>query len=334
MKINRMALENNIPDWAFGSNSEDEAQKDFIDNAYIDQRDIDRISNCEFDEDRMVTERNIIEKRTASGLPYYYNQSWQADVKSDLKEYALACNMNMSKFQGITSRKIEASTHKPMIKTAQTKAQSQDSDLMLKDPFHLDVERENVKSDWEKISPESKLADKPSMMAGIVKGIRGGEDYFSNSDINLASNQNSITNPDAIDQLIESSVEDNGVRLSRERKEKELAKEAKNKEWENEKIASMKHIDIIPKGNVFPTEVMNAQPGLNTPSSQMGVFAKFDKDSIAEKTQGEKIAEVNEARRKFIRGEDKPKYDFRINKAQVRSISDDFGDALKKSLKK
>ncbi|TRZ80661.1 hypothetical protein D4R86_03950 [bacterium] len=300
MKINRMASEKEVPDWAFGLDSNNDVQKDFIENVYINKNDIGRIANCNFDENRIVTERNIIENRIASGSPYYYNQDWNESVKSDLKEYALACNMDMSKFKPIASRKVEASSES-IIRTAQSNSNEQNA--LVLDPFHLDVEERNVKSDWEKISGEQRLGDKPSMMFGAIKGVRGGEDYSINSDINPAANQNSITNPNAIEQLAESEKEDTGVRLARERDERELAKEAKNRDWEQEKIASMKHLDIIPKGNVFPTEVMNAQPGLNTPSSQMGVYAKFDVDSIPEKTQGEKIAEANETRRKSIQGE-------------------------------
>jgi len=332
MKINRMASEKEVPDWAFGLDNNNDVQTDFIENVYINKNDLGRIANCIFDENRIVIERNIIEKRVASGNPYYYNQEWTDGVKSELKEYALACSMDMSKFKPIASRTIEASCES-MVRTAQSNPDSDEQISIVLDPFHLDIEERNVKGDWEKISGEQRLGDKPSMMSGAVKGVRGGEDYSTNSDIHPAANQNSITNPNAIEQLAESEKEDNGVRLSRERDERELAKEAKNKEWEQEKIASMEHIDIIPKGNVFPTEVMNAQPGLNTPSSQMGVYAKFDADSIPDKTEGERISEANETRRKSIQGEDKAKGGFQMNKAPVRSISDDFGDALKKALK-
>jgi len=333
MKINRMASEKSVPDWAFNK-ADDGVQRDFIENVYVDQNDIKRIANCDFDEDRVVAERSIIEKRTASGLPYYYNTAWEKNVKSMLKEYALACNMDMSKFKSVASRQIEASDYGTMVRTAQ--AQSEESEtLTLVDPFHLEAEIEdkNIKDDWEKIRGEEKLSDAPSMMTGAIKGIRGGENYSTNSDINPAINQNSITNPKAIEQLAESDTEDTGVRLAKEREERESAKETRHQDWEQEKIKAMKHIDIIPKGNVFPTEVLDAQPGLNNPSSQMGVYADFDKASIPEKTQGEKLAEANEARRKSIQGEDKVKDDFRMNKAEVRSISSDFGDALKKALK-
>lgn len=328
MKINRMATEKSVPDWAFGM--DDEVQKEFIDNVYVDKADIQRVANCDWDEDRVVTERSIIEARVANGHPYYYNHKWDESIKSQLREYACACNMDMSKFKSVASRTIEASVDEPMVRTAATETES---GLVLNDPFHLDIEEKNIKGDWEKISGEQKLDDKPSMMSGAVKGIRGGEDYSANSDIDPAANQNSITNPNAIETLAESEVEDTGVRLAREREEREADREAKHAEWQQDYIDSMEGKDIVPQGKVFPTEVMNAQPGLNTPSSQSGVYSDFDKNSIPEKTEGEKIAEANEARRKAIQGEDKVKDEFRMEKANIRSISDDFGDALKNALK-
>ena len=328
MKISRMASEKQVPDWAFGLKDND-VEQDFIDNVYINEKDISRMANCSFDDDRIVIERNIIEKRFASGQPYFYNKEWSDEVKSMLKEYALACNMSMDKFKAVASKTIEASSSS-MVKTAQTEVKE---NIFVMDPFKLDIEEKDIKGDWEKISGAEKLTDKPSMMSGAIKGVRGGENYNTNSDINPAINQNSISNPNAIEQLADSEIEDNGVRLARERKERELAKQAKIREWEQGKMDAMENSDILPKGKVFPTEVMNAQPGLNTPSSQMGVYAKFDEGSIPEKTQGELIAEANEARRKAIQGEDKPKSEFVMSKASVRSISDSFSESLKKNLK-
>jgi hypothetical protein len=91
--------------------------------------------------------------------------------------------------------------------------------------------------------------------------------------------------------------------------------------------------DIIPKGNVFPTEVMNAQPGLNNSSSQMGIYSDFDPAELPEKTKGEMLAEANEERRKSIQGEAKDKEWSSDGKSAARGISDTFGDELKKHLK-
>jgi hypothetical protein len=172
------------------------------------------------------------------------------------------------------------------------------------------------------------------MMTNAVKSIGGGEDYFANSDVPLAKNQNSIVNPQAIEQLANSETEDTGARLAREAKEREEAAVERHEKWQQDKIKAMEHLEDLPKGTVFPTEVMNANPGLNGPSSQMGVYASFDKDDIPDKTVGESLADKNEERRRAIQGEDKEKHDFGIQSQASRTVSDPLYESLKKSLNK
>jgi len=66
----------------------------------------------------------------------------------------------------------------------------------------------------------------------------------------------------------------------------------------------------------------------------MGVYAKFDKDSIPEKTDGEKIKEARKEWNDTIKREEKEKATFEMSKHQVREISETFGEELKKALKK
>ena len=164
---------------------------------------------------------------------------------------------------------------------------------------------------------------RPSIDGGIVP-IRGGEDYNKNPETRTARGQNSIGNEDAIKNFVEGEQEDTGARLKRENEERRNA-EAKHKEWEQDKIEQMGDTSIVPKGNVFPTESLNAQPGIKGDDP-------FGLDVIPEKTQGEKIAEANDERRKKIQGEDKEDFKFSSSKAPVRSISDLFGEELKKHL--
>ena len=140
--------------------------------------------------------------------------------------------------------------------------------------------------------------------------------------------------PDAIEKLAESTVETSGERLRRQKVEKEAARIANNKEWESDKIKAMESNDIVSKGLVFPTEVMNAQSGLNTPSSSRGVYSTFDPASIPDKTAGEKLAETNAAYKKSIQ---RPREETDWQKASAaanRSISSDFGAELESILKK
>ena len=208
--------------------------------------------------------------------------------------------------------------------------------MALSDPFHIE-ERSNTshmdKKDWQVIERQTNLGEVPSILSGSIKPLRGSESQYINSDPKIAVNQNTIRNPDAIQTLAESEKLDNGQRLRNERLARETEKKTATKDWEQGIISSMTKNNIVPKGNVFPTESLVANNGLSSPSSQMGVYAKFDKNDIPELTAGEKLRLSNEERKKSIQREDGTKTEFKISKAETRGVSDSFTEALKKHLK-
>lgn len=203
------------------------------------------------------------------------------------------------------------------------------------DPFKLDdIEDRKLDDKWEQVKDSVKLSDRPSILSGAVRPVRGGEDYYANSESKIAPGRNSLDNPQAIENMIKSESEDNGVRLRREREERNQKIASEKVEREQKIIDSMKSKDIIPKGKVFPTEVMNAQPGLNSPSSRQGVYAKFNADDVPEKTDGEMISEKNESHRKSIQREAKQDDWQHPSHQNARSISDSFAESLSNTLKK
>jgi len=293
-------------------------------------------------EEVLAKECDRIEECASNGKIYHYNSAWDKTVVSHLKEFALASGMELEKFKVFDPSISVESKSSPVVKTAsaQTAVQEDPATEALKnvmgDPFHIES-RSNTdhikKANWQQVTAEGKLALEPTMNSGIVP-IRGGEDYFMNSLSSLPKNQNSIMAPDVIEKLAESTTEDSGQRLRREKAEKEAAKVASHKEWEKDQIKAMEQNDIVAKGLVFPTEVMNAQPGLGSPSASSGVYGKFDIDSIPEKTAGEMISEKNAEYKKSIQ-RPKEQVDWqKANKAASRSISDDFGAEIETLLKK
>ena len=335
MKIFRVAEESLAPSWI----SEDKSMKAYDKKSSVLKDEVERLNATASEkvtEDTLVKECEEIEKCAASDKIYHYNSNWSNDTVAHLKEYASAVGLDKSKVIGIDpseimqdinqiERKVEAST---ISKTA--------SKLVLEDPFHLEKLSDTShmeKKDWERVERQLDLEDRPQMHVGVIP-MRGGEDYFKNSDSKLAKNQNSITSPDSIKSLIDSTELDTGVRLKQEKVAKEAAKVQEHKDWEKGIIAAMEKKDIVPKGTVFPTEVMNAQPGLKTPSSQMGVYAKFDKDSIPEKTEGEKIKEARKEWNDTMKRAAKEKATFEMSGHKVREISETFSEELKKALKK
>lgn len=317
MKINRMSTEKTAPDWVFNSKA-----SDFFEKEAINTNEAKRLSSMpsNISDDELVLERDRIEKCASSKTPYVYNANWPANVKAELKEYASVCGMDMSKFRAVEPSSIpvvkEASDEK-MIKTASTN--------ITLDPFKIDDKIANSyqKTKWQpELKGQAKLDLKPTM-GGIVP-IRGGEDYFANSEPKVAKGQNSISDPNAIGKLADSQEEDTGARLKRENEEKQEAKKIAHEEWQQAKIDAMEQKNILPNRHVFPTECLNAQPGIRG--------NVFDFDSVPEQTDGEKIAEANDQRKKSIRGEEKERHQFSTEKAPVRSISEDFGEELKKHL--
>jgi hypothetical protein len=322
MKINRIAEEKTAPEWVF----DNEQASEYIDHKTLKAEEVNTIlkMSSNISEDDIVMEKDKIEKCASSNSTYYYNTGWSPSVKAELKEYASVCKMNMSNFKAIEPSSLTSiASDSKMVKTASV---AEAPRLVLSDPFKLD---EKIASGFEKTKwvPElkdaSKLADRPTM-SGIIP-VRGGEDYFANSESKVAMGQNSISNPKAIETLAESTVEDTGARLRRENKEKESSKKTRHEDWQKEKVEAMVGKEILPKRYIFPTECLNAQPGIKG--------EVFDYSKLPEKTAGEQIHGQNEDRRKAIRGEDKSKYEFAVAKNPTRSISEDFGSELAKHLK-
>ena len=342
MKINKVSDEKTAPSWAFGSKSLD----NYRDTEAFTKKEIERLNitkAASVTEVTLAKECEAIEKCATTSKTYHYNETWQPKDINHLKEYASACGLNANKVKGVDPAPIlndmnniekQASTSY-MIKTASSN-NPEKLKLALSDPFHIEEKVNSThmdKYDWQQVTKQANLAEIPSMDLGAIKSIRGSESIYVNSEPKTAINQNSIVNPDAIKNLSESTVLDNGARLKQEKAAREEAKRVNAKEWEKNVISSMEKNDIVPKGSVFPTESMHAQNGLSNPSSSMGVYAKFDKNDIPEKTAGELIKERNISSKQSIQRAAKEKEEFKMEKAEIRTISTTFADELKKHLK-
>ena len=113
--------------------------------------------------------------------------------------------------------------------------------------------------------------------------------------------------------------------LKRENEEKAIAKKATHDEWQKNKLEAMSE-GLLQDRRVFPTESMNAQPGIRG--------EVFDFTSVPELTDGEKLKTANEERKQHIQGKTKEKHQFSAEKAPTVSISDSFSEELKKHLGK
>ena len=335
MLINRMSEEKKAPQWFHETSQVEIPDQEFTRIASINS----------INDNNAITEFEKIDSCATNKTPYFYNTKWASSCVNQLKEYAIVNNLPLDSFIGVDASAYEIKTTKTassssMVKTASANENTSLVDSLknaLGDPFHITERTESThmdKVDWQKTSGQSVLKQQPQMNGGIVP-LAGGEDYNTNSNIKVAPGQNSISDPDAIGKLINNTAQDNGARLKAEKVEKEQAKIAEKKNWEDNKLKEMEHNKMLPKGKVFPTESMVAQSGLNSPSSQRGVYAKFDPADIPDKTKGEQIAENNEARKKSIQREIVKEDGWQKPQTQsARGISDIFSSELAKLLKK
>ena len=346
MRISLMSSENLSPEWF---NREETVKKVAgVKNSYYAR--ISRVASGDLSEDDLTVERDIIENCAEDNSLYYSNAAWGNNTKSALREYCMVCGASYKEVS-VPDDFVEDSTTKTasdsnkMSKEADSESskESEDLKLALGDPFKIDQvsnERKTTPSrdDWEFVSKSKNLSDKPSMMTNNIIPIGGGEDYNSNPNHTLPSNQNSIVNPDAIEQFANSDELDTGVRLKQQAEDRKKQIQQSNKEWEDSKTKNLKealgNTNMYSRGSVFLTESMDAQTGLNNPSSQMGVYSDFSKDDIPDKTEGEKLHDVANSRRESIQRESKESHKFELEEPHKSSVGSDFAESLKRELNK
>ena len=317
MKISRASNEKNAPSWFYeGLDENSDFAREFIPS------DKAKELSVKINETELVSQRERIEKCVNSNKPYHYNADWDGNIKSELKEYAMACGMDMNRFKAVKTDDME----KVANMNKEVKETRKESESFLGDAFKIDEKLNKIteQENWEEIKTAKTLNEKPKIDAGIV-AIRGGEDSRIHQSFNSSDGINSIANPDSIKNAIEKGKEDTGVRLKREKAEREAAKANRHHEWEEKKIKAMKNKNIVQDRKVFPTEVLNAQPGIRG--------EVFDFDSLPDRTDGENLKIAQEDRRKAIRGEDRQKHEFGLDAGTRVGISDSFAEELKKHIK-
>jgi hypothetical protein len=299
--------------------------------------------NNEINEDEICLECCKIEACANNNKIYHYNSRWDMDTVSHLREFANACGLSKDSFKSINPQKVieqQASLNKDkMERTASVNVEDDNDTITLKDlwkdPFKIE-ERSDMshmsKAAWETVKSQNVMKEISVMNTGVLP-LRGDDNYFANPDTNLAKNQNSITNPNAIEQFANDESYDNGVRLKKEKEDKIQQKIEQHAKWEQDQIDAMKHKDIVPRGNVFPTEVLNASTGLNN-RTQMGVYSDFDFNNLPEKTAGETLNELNLQKKQSIQREKENNEWEKPSCQSAREISESFIDSLSAMLNK
>lgn len=304
-------------------------------------------------EDAIADECEKIEKCASSDTEYILPEDIDIDSQKQIKEFASAIGFAKvaSKVTSVKSttepinNKIASVFEKieePIVKTASTTSSTKEATkktINIGDAFGFDKKIAEIDSrkavDWQVNKPAKSLDIKPSFDFGIVP-IRGSENTNINNNPKLAMNQNSMASPNAIEDLFNSKELMTGERLKIEKEQRKQARIEAHADWQNDKIKSMPNMDIVPKGVVFPTEVLKANTGIGNGSSEFGIYAKTNQmESLPEKTTGERLKDMNMERKSSIQREhDKFSWDNVDTGAAYRTTSEVFTDSLKNLLNK
>jgi len=329
--IFKVAEEQDLPMWY--SNDASNVSKDSV-----SEEEAIRVASLpkEIDDERLGKELDLIEARGSSGETYHYSSSWSDEAKSTIREFSILSNCkalevdtsneDLQAFASITKKE-------GLQKMASVDVQ--ESPLAaLKDSFLIDAKfsdktESKADSEWAK-GQEKARSGMPSVEAKGVTIARASSSLDDdNAGIGMRSGigRNVIQDPNSIGRSIESKDEDVGVRLRRERDEREQAKIAVRKAEQKAKAREIEAAGYgaADVGNFRLTEAVEVQGK---------VLGKLSRN--IETTDGEKISMRHAAKAKAVevkKAAAKKQWNY-LQGASKPSVSDDFANALKTELGK
>lgn len=287
-------------------------------------------------EEGLVKELDIIEARGSSGEAYHYSSSWSEDVKETIREYSILSNCKAfevdpsnDEIQAFASIKKQEGLQKTASVEVQESPLASLKDSFLIDGKFADGTDTNAVDEGLKGLKKAR-SGMPSIEAKGVTISRASsslDDDNAGIGMRAGIGRNVIQDPNSIGRSIESKNEDVGVRLRRERSEREQSKLAIRKA---EQKAKAKEIEAAGYGaadigNFRLTEAVEVQ------GKVLGSLSKK-----VETTAGEKISMRHAATAKALadkKAEAKKQWNYLQGSSKPR-ISDDLANALKAELGK
>ena len=199
--------------------------------------------DSQLSEDRLTSEMSNIEKCASEKQIYYCNAQWGKSTLSQLNEYAQACgtkiidvNPQSAQIQGLQAI---ANSQPIILRTASTQT------IPLGDAFGLDTKgvKQNIKDeDWQTVKGESKIStpDTVKLAGNQVKSIGGGEDYLLSPGLRVRPGQNSVTNPDAIGNLIKEDADTTVANMRQQNENRSRKRRAELQAAELKQVADAK----------------------------------------------------------------------------------------------
>lgn len=331
-RIYKTTNSESIPEWVDAQNETKQRMGE------ITAEDWKRISASNLDDEKLVVEFDAIEKCASSKKPYFYNSNWDNTSTNTLKEFAYvnqcqAIPVNVEDKEVKAYLAVNLSSLEKTASAAPVAKTSEKKPIIpfeLIDAFHLD-EKGNTdflkKTDWEKVTTSAKLTENSRLSSGIKRLDGGIENHNISPHLNIKPGQNSVTRPEAIDELSK-GAEDSGERLKRENAERKEERNVAHKEWEKEAMVKAEGFGSLSFNTIKKTEASYCNPGIKDNPVR-------NAKEIPDKTDGEMLKEKQQARKASIQrasSEDKS-WDSLENQYQsTHVINDSFSEILKEKL--
>lgn len=298
------------------------------------------------DDTALTNEMETVEKCASNGTNYAYNPEWSADQVSQLREYAAVV--------GMTGKMIAAkpASEKMQSKIADDAQMKQLSDIIagnkpkvaaelslaVGDPFRLAgaSDAPSAKEDWQKVTPEKRLASAPSIesRSGGIMAIRGEYEFEASPTLRVRRGENSVADPDAISKLAQEL--DSGEKLRADIANQQTERKSAKTIWQKEAVQQAKNLGAgsLPRGKVFmtgsiPESAKTSGIDLQAATAEL---SRIEEISMPDLTAGEALSKIQAGRKAEIQRESK-KDDWQQVKGTTRpGLSDDFAEALEHQL--
>lgn len=299
------------------------------------------------DESSLADEMDKVEKCATTGSNYAYNEGWQPDQVSQLREYAavvglkgkmVAVKPSGPEKESKVSDDLQMKHLSAAIDANKPQVSAQLS-MAVGDPFRLTDANDapSAKDNWQKVTPERKLASAPSISSrsGSISSIRGEYEFESSPTLRVRRGENSLCNPDAIGAL--AKEQDTGERLKAEIATAKVERKAAKTVWQKDVVQQAKNMGAgsLPRGKVFMTGSIPEREkvsGLDLKQASEEL-SKVEELALPDLTGGEQLHGINAGRRSEIQRKAE-KDNWQTVKGTTRpGLSDDFAEALERQMK-
>ena len=174
------------------------------------------------------------------------------------------------------------------------------------------------------------MPHRPDMDNGVVP-IRGAENVETSRVVGNRPGENSMADPDAIKDMVESDAQGNRARIRSDNEERKADISFNKTDWEAESIAGMDRVEL-PQAGILRTEA--PQPQNHSATSQYDhSISQEGREDAPDQTVGETIADLNAQKKSDIQRQKEDGHEWDSKHSSVpEKVSDLFAEELEKRL--